>query len=445
MSATFALPATVAVAPDPAAQELRRLLRTGLFVVALAAAAFGTWLALAPLSGAVIAAGVIKVETERKPVQHQEGGTVREILVRDGERVAAGQPLIVLGDVQVDASLEQLRLQADAELARQARLAAEQRLLTRLELTPELSGRQVEPRMAELIEREAGFFKLRRAALDGQLAALQTQGQATQQEIAARHGQAAADGEALRLLRAELVANEPLVPEGFISKTRLLNLQRGVVESQARGGSNQAELAQAHQRLAELQGRALNLRSDYAQQAERELKDSSARWMDLQQRLRPSQDAALRQRIVAPVAGVVVDLKVSSVGAVIGPRERLMDIVPQDAHLIVEARVRPEDVNHVQPGHAAQVRLTAFQQRITPSVAGSVVYVSADRLADPATPAGYYTAQVRLDADALARAGGLKLLPGMPAEVQVQTAERTPLAYLSEPLLAYLRRGLREP
>lgn len=428
-----------------AAAEMHRLLRTGLAIIAMALAALGLWLALAPLSGAVIAAGVIKVESERKGVQHQEGGIVRGILVRDGDIVRAGQPLILLGDVQVDATLELLRLQLDAELARQARLGAERLLLARLVFAPELQSRQTEPRMAELIQRESEFFKLRRAALDGQLILLETQVQATQQEIAARTGQAQAEGQAIGLQREELLANEPLLPQGFISKTRLLALQRGVVESEARSGTNQAELAQARQRVADMKLRALSLRNDYSQTAERELKDSMAKLFDLQQRLRPSQDAAERQRIVAPVAGAVVDLKVSTLGSVIAPRERLMDIVPLNPELIVEARVRPEDVNHVPLGAPADVRLTAFQQRITPTVGGRVVYVSADRLTDPTTHAGYYTAHVRISAAALARAGSLRLQAGMPAEVYLKTAERTPLAYWLDPLLAYMRRGLREP
>lgn len=395
MSATLAGPAQTLVAP-----ELRRLFGTGLAVIVAALAAAGAWLALAPLSGAVIVPGVVTVASERKQVQHQEGGIVRAILVRDGDVVQAGQPLVLLRDVQVDAALELLRLQVDTERVRHARLLAERGLLVALPLPPDLQARRAEPRLAELIERETTFFKLRRASLDGQLDLLQAQVQATQQEIAARNGQAGADGDALRLQREELAVNEPLLAEGFIARNRLLALRRGVVESEARSGSNQAERAQAQQRVADTKLRALSLRNEYSQQAERELKDSTAKLFDLEQRLRPSQDAADRQHIVAPVAGVVVDLRVSTVGAAIAPRERLMDIVPQGVELVVELRVRPEDIHHVQTGAAADVRLMAFQQGSTPAVTGQVTYVSGDRLTDPATQAGYYAAQVRLGEDA---------------------------------------------
>jgi len=428
-----------------AEHELQRVRRTGLAVIALALLAALAWSAMAPLAGAVIAGGIVKVETERKQVQHQEGGIVREILVREGDIVETGQPLIVLDDVQVDASLELLRVQVDTELARQARLNAERLLLPAPELPPELSTRAAEPRLAALIRREQAFFRMRRNALDGQLALLESQIRATEQEIAVRDRQAAAEHEVIGLQRDELAANESLRAQGFISQTRVMLLQRGVAESRVRSGSNQAERAQAGQRVAEMKLRALVLRNDFSQQAERELKDSTAKLFDLQQRLRPSQDAAQRQRIVAPVAGQVVGLKVSTVGASIGPRERLMDIVPLNPALIVEARVRPEDIAHVQPGAAADVRLTAFQQRITPTVAARVVYVSGDRLTDPGNQAGSYTAHVRIEADALARAGGLELRAGMPAEVYFKTRERTVLAYWFDPLLGYAARGLREP
>ncbi len=437
--------ATLSGDEQAAAHELRRLVLSGGAVIAALLLGMAAWLALAPLSGAVVAAGVVKVDTERKVVQHQEGGTVARILVRNGDRVQAGQTLVELQDVQLDASLQLVRLQLDAEQLRQTRLQAERQLLPTFNFDPAQRARQGEPRLAELMRRELDFFRLRRSALDAQLALLQTQVGATQQEIAARAAQSTAEAAALSLQQEELQANEPLVEQGFIAKTRLLSLQRGMAESQARRGTNQAELAQAQQRVADTTLRGLNLRNDYTQQAERDLKDSTAKLFDLQQRLRPSQDAVDRQRITAPVAGVVVDLKLSTEGAVIAPRERLMDIVPLDPALVVEARVRPEDIAHATPGSAAEVRLTAFQQRSTPALAGTLIYLSADRLTDPTTRAGYYSVQVRIDAAALARLAPLQLQAGMPAEVYLQTAARTPLDYWLDPVLGTLRRGMREP
>jgi epimerase transport system membrane fusion protein len=161
--------------------------------------------------------------------------------------------------------------------------------------------------------------------------------------------------------------------------------------------------------------------------------------------LRPSRDAVERQLIAAPVSGIVVDLRVTTVGASVGPRDPLLDIVPEDPDLIVEAHVRPEDINYVHSGSEADVRLTSFKQRITPVVTGTLVYVSPDRLADRSSAAPYYVAHVKIGAQALRDAGNLNLQAGMPAEVFVKTAARTPLEYLFDPVTGYIRRAMREP
>lgn len=421
------------------------VIRAGFLILLLGIVMLAAWMAVVPISGAVIAPGVVKVDRNRKVVQHQEGGIVRSILVREGERVQAGQTLIELGDIQVDAGVELLRSQLDAELARSARLAAERAMARELSLPDEMLARRTDPRIALTVEREASLLESRRRALDGQVALLEEQVRQTVREIDARLVQDEADEAAIRLQREELAANEALLRDGFVSRARLLGLRRAVAEYESRRGTNQAELAQARQREAELRLRIVAIGSEYTQQAERELRDSTARQFDLRERLRPTQDAARRQSVVAPVAGEVVDLRVTTAGAPIGPRERLMEIVPSDAELVVEARVRPEDMNHVQVEAKADVRLTALLRRITPTVLGTVIHVSADRLADPVSQAGYFVVHVRVDPDSLARQGNLLLKPGMPVEVYVRTVERTPLQYLLDPVLGFIGRSLREP
>ncbi len=427
------------------AVNAHRIIRAGLLVIAVAFLGVGGWVAFAPLSGAVIAPGLVKVDTNRKTLQHQEGGIVKEILVRDGDRVNAGQTLIVLDDVRVDATLELLRTQLDAELARTARLSAEREFARALPFPRELTGRSGDPRVAELIRRETTLFKVRREALDSQVKLLESQADETRAEIAARFDQETAGASSISLQQEEIDANEALIDQGFVSKTRLLALKRVRSEYEARRSENQAELAQARQRVSELELRAVSLRSAYMQKAADEHKESIMRVFDLQERLRPSVDAARRQNIAAPVAGEVVDLKVSTIGAVIGPRDPLMDIVPQDLELIIEAHVRPEDINNVAVGAQADVLLTAFKRRITPVVTGSVVYVSADRISDRNSGMAYYVARVRIAPEALKEAGDLRLHAGMPAEVFVKTSERTVLEYMADPIIGYVRRGLREP
>ncbi len=436
----LSFPSDVDATHDP-----RPILRAGLLIIAVFIGGLGAWMAMAPLSGAVIALGVVKVDTNRKVVQHQEGGIVKTILVKPGDRVEAGQTLIELNDVQVDATLELVRAQLDSELARNARLTAERSLAQYIEYPETISSRKTEARVAELIRRENALFDVRREVLESQAALLRQQIAETEREIASRLAQDEADALAIKLQKEEVAANERLLSQGFIARTRFLGLQRAVTDYESRRGTNQAELAQARQRVSELQLRILMLRNDYSQQAEKELKESAARIFDLQERLRPFRDAAERQRIVAPVSGEVVDLRVTTNGAVIGPRDRLMDIVPANPDLVIEAQVRPEDINYVAIGAEADVRLTAFKQRITPIVPGQVVYVSADRLTDSVTNSSYYLAQVRVSAESLARSGNLVLKAGMPAEIYVKTAERTVLTYLLDPVLAYLGRGFREP
>jgi membrane fusion protein, type I secretion system len=423
----------------------RRIIRTGLIVIVVAFLGVGGWMAAAPLSGAVIAPGVVKVDTNRKTVQHQEGGIVKKILVRDGDRVKAGQTLIVLDDVRVDAALDQTRTQLDAELARNARLTAEGSLANTLTFPKELTTRLGESRVMDLIRKETALFTVRRGVLNSQIELLRGQIHETQEEITALVEQQKADDNAIRLQREELAANEALTKDGFVSKTRLLSLQRAVAEYEAKKGEAQADHAKAREKVSELELRILTLRNDSMKQATDELKESTTRVFDLQERLRPSRDAAERQLIAAPLSGIVVDLKVTTVGAAVGPRDPLLDIVPEDPDLIVEAHVRPEDINYVHAGSQADVRLTSFKQRITPVVPGALVYVSPDRLTERSNNAPYYVAHVKIAREALQQAGNLTLQAGMPAEVFVKTAARTPLQYLFDPITGYIRRAMREP
>jgi len=432
-------------AARPETGELTRIARGGLAVAMLGLLALGTWLVLAPLSGAVIAPGFVKVDMNRKVVQHQEGGIVKRVFVRDGEKVQQGQTLLVIDDVRLDATLDLLRTQHDGERAKAARLEAERAFLPAVTFPPELAARNGEPKVAELLQRETALFRARREALDSQIAVLRKQIRHTVDEAQALAGQIAAEERALKSQKEELAVNQQLLKQGFVQKTRLMSLERAVADYEARWEEHRAELAKTHQRSSELDLRVLAQRNAYVQSATDELKEISTRLFDLEERLRPSKDASDRQRIAAPIAGEVVGLRVFSPGAVVGPREVLMEIVPEDKTLIVEARIRPEDINHVRAGSQAEVRLTAYQTRTTPLVAGNVNYVSADRMVDPQSGAPYYVVNVDVSAGALVDAGNLRMQAGMPAEVYIRTDSRTAFDYMLAPVTAYLRRGMREP
>jgi HlyD family type I secretion membrane fusion protein len=378
-------------------------------------------------------------------VQHQEGGIVRAVRVRDGDRVQAGQELVVLDDVRIDAQLDLLRTQLDAEHAKAARLEAERAYLASPSFPKSLKNRSGEAKIAELLARETTLFRARREALDTQVAVLRRQIRETAQEAEALDQQIAAEAQALKLQKEELAANERLLAQGYVQKTRLLTLQRAVAEYEARHGERRAEISKARQRASELELRILTMRNAYVQSAADELKEASARIFDLEERIRPSRDASERQKISSPIAGEVVGLRVFNSGSVIGPREILMEIVPEEKRLIVEARIRPEDVNYVRAGSQADVRLTAYPTRTTPLVHGAVAYVSGDRMVEQQTGAAYYVVHIDVTEQALANAGNLKLQAGMPAEVYIRTDSRTAVDYLLAPVTAYLSRAMREP
>jgi epimerase transport system membrane fusion protein len=424
---------------------IARIVRSGLLVMVAGAGALGAWAAYATLSGAVIAPGFVKVDLNRKVVQHQEGGTVREIRVRDGDRVRQGQPLVVLDDVRVDASLEMLTLQLDAERAKASRLMAETAYAARVTFPADLGKREDELKVIEILERERALFRARREAVESQTAALRKQKREVDDEAVALNEELAAEARAIELQKEELKANEELLRQNYIQKTRVLTLQRAVAEYEARYGEHRAELAKARQRASELELRILSAQNTYRQSATDELKEATSKMYDIEERLRPSRDASQRQTVLAPMGGEIVGLRVFTPGAVVGPRDVLMEIVPEDKVLIVEARIRPEDINHVRAGSEADVRLTAYKYRTTPLVQGEVVYVSGDRLTDQQTGVSYYVVHVKVPSAALAKAGDLKLQAGMPAEVFIRTDERTTFDYLFAPVTAYLRRAMREP
>jgi HlyD family type I secretion membrane fusion protein len=428
----------------PPLDDTRSIVRTGLLVIGAGLVAFAAWIVLAPLSGAVIAPGFVKVDLNRKVVQHQEGGIVRAIRVRDGDRVNQGQELVVLDDVRIDAQLDLLRTQFDAERAKAARLEAERAMAGRPSFPQDFLKRKSEAKVAELIARETALFRARRDALDSQIAVLRRQIRETMEEAAALDEQIGAEDRALKLQKEELAANERLLSQGYVQKTRLLTLQRAVAEYEARHSEHRAELFKSRQRASELEFRILAMRNTYVQTATDELKDTTSRLFDFEERIRPSRDASERQKIAAPISGEVVGLRVFNAGSVIGPREVLMEIVPQEKRLIVEARIRPEDINYVKSGSEADIRLTAYQTRTTPLVPGSVTYVSGDRHVDQQSGAPYYIVHIDVPEKALA-ASNLRLQAGMPAEVFIRTDSRTALDYLLAPVTSYLRRAMREP
>lgn len=418
---------------------LRRLRRQVMAPLFVAGALVALWCAWAPLSGAVVASGHVQAALGRKVVQHQEGGIVRSLLVRQGQAVKRGDPLLVVGDVRSDASLDMLRKQADAERLRSERARAELSLAPAFTLPADLV---VPP---DMLARERELFDSRRRTLDEQLAAMQSQAQQARAQIGALGGQLQASQRSAQLARDELGINHELVASGFVSKARLLILERGVAETAMRAEAARSQIAEAQQQVSALVNAMAQARGNYQQRAADELKDAGARLRELDDRLRPSQDQVDRQTVRAPVDGTVMALRVGAAGTAVGPREPLLEIAPSQERLVVELRIDPHDIEHVREGAAAEVRLSAFEARSTPLLPAVVTSVSPDAVTESGGKQSWYAAQVEVKADALAAHPQLRLQAGMPAEVFVTTPPRSLLRYLLEPVGVFGRRALREP
>lgn len=436
--------ALTATAAPPVRELLHRWRRQGIGAIVVWLALFAAWAAFAPISGAVVAPGLVKVESNRQIVSHRDGGNVAQILVREGQMVDKGQTLIVLEDARVETTVDLLQAQLVAEQLRKSRLEAEADRRSTW-TPPALAGTgPMSERTREALARERSAFDARRRSLDGQLAAVRGQIADIETEVRAHQRNAVSSAEALKLLREEIESNEKLLEENFVNRTRVLALRRGLAEYESRIETNQADLSQARQRKAELEGRMESLRLAYVQQATEELREATTRMVDFQERLRAGQDAAGRQVIVAPVAGRLVDLRINTVGSAVGAREPIVEIVPADQPLVVETRVGAESITEVRAGQQAEVRLLGTRQRDTPLLDGKVVRVSADALVEPRSGVPYFAVQVEVPPPPEGFPHGLVLIAGQSTEVYIKTSERTALEFLVEPLTAGLRRSFRE-
>ena len=427
------------------AAHARRLVRAGWWIVLGAVLPLGAWMVLAPLSMAVVAPAFVKVDLNRRPVQHLEGGIVRSVLVRDGQRVGAGEPVLILGDVSVDAERNRLTYRAEIERAGIARLDAEQARAATLSFPASLLAvAKRDVRVQQALAKEQSLFRTRRDALTSETALLAAQRERIGQEIVALREQIAQVQASLNLQKGELEQQRKLLKDGFISASRLAQVEAIVADYASKLEERRSELARAGQRLGDVDLRAKALVNEYVKSASDQLKAAAARLGEIEQELRKSEDAAARQVVTAPAAGEVIDLKFTSPGAVVRAGEPIADIVPVDAALVLEAHLRPEDVSNVRLGQAARIKFTAYKYRNLTMVAGKVSYVSADRLLDKANNAPYYSVMITADAQSVQGAGELQVQAGMPAEVYIEGTTQTPFQYLAEPVLSTIRKAGRQ-
>ncbi len=417
----------------------------GCVIIALFFGALGGWAGWAPLESAAIAPGEVTIDTNRKTIQHLEGGIIGEILVRDGDIVAVGQALIRLEEIQSRAELELLQGRHISASAIEARLVAERDGRKEIPFPEWLLDRLEEPEVIDTVAGQMNIFASRQESLDHQTQILHKRIAQFEEEIIGLEGQIAAENVQLKLIGEESNDVRHLVELGLARRPRLLALEREAATLGGQRSQNLAGIARVRQSISEAELRISELHTELVNEVVQLLSETQAELFDLADRIRASEDKLIRTEVRAPIGGTIVNLQVHTPGGVIAPGAPLLDIVPSDDPLVIEARVDPGDIDVVRPGLDAHVRISAFSQRSMTPIPGIVTYVSADRLDDERTGIGYYVARIKLVEKDIAEAlQGAELQPGMQAEVMIATGARTALEAIISPLSGSFNRAFRE-
>jgi len=422
--------------------ELKGMVRLTSIALAVTFGIGGLWSALATLSGAVIAPGVIKVEANTKLVQHLEGGIVRRILVKEGQQVRAGQPVVELEDTEASSSLSIVNDQLDAELAKLARLQAEIDNAPRIRFPEALLARKSDPNVQRILQREEDHFKARNALVREQIARLSEQREQAQAEIASLSRQLGAADASLGYLREQEKSYAGLVEKNFVAPVRMLDARRSVSEKEEKKYEYESLHAQARQKLADIQLRLSQISTNRYADNSRDMVETQTRILNLQERQLPFKESLKKRILLAPTDGVVNTVRAHTEGGVVGPRETILEITPEKSELIAEAHISPADVDEVRVGQPVEVEFSGMNRRVTPLVHGKVIMVSSDIITDPANAQmKYFIVQVELKPAAPLT---FQMRPGLPIAAYITTRERTPLELWLDPLIGGIRRALRE-
>ena len=425
-------------------RETRKASLLGIGAIAAALVFVGLWALVAPLSGAVIALGKFVASGQNKIVQHLEGGIIKDILVREGDVVEAGTVLVRLDETATRAMLRRLELKHYGSLAMRARLQAEQHGAPEVTFSAQLSDHLQDVSIRKIVETQTSEFAARSNKRESEIAVIERRRDGRKEEMAGLKAQYAAVATQLKLIARELEATEKLYKQGYTTLTRLLALQRSHAQLKGDRGHLKAQIGRAREQVAEQEREIAHLRSKHAEAALEELRRVDAEIGDVEEQLKTTRDVLTRLEIRAPVKGVVVSLSQNTNGGVLASGQDIVELLPVDAELIVEAQVSPQDIDSIAVGHTARVRLSALNQRVTPNLDGEVVHVSADVRLNQATGASYYLARIRLPDDEAARLQAATPVSGMPVEVFIDTGSRSFADYILRPVMDSFSRAFRE-
>ena len=426
-------------------KELKGLYLFGVSAIGALLMAGIIWSSTASLSGAVIAQGVVGVEGSRKTIQHLEGGIIADILVEEGDQVASGEILIILDDVRARARVEELENRVRMLAAEEARLRAERADLEEVYFDHVLLEDKNDPNVMAVIEQQLNQFETRKINLESRKSILSKRIDQLEDRIEGLNKQVIGTKEQLRLIREEITTVQELLEKGNATRPRLLALQRAEAELIAKEGDFMSNIAGVREAIGETELRIINLKTENMEEIDRLLSTAQTERISTEKLYWESYDELARTSVVSPVAGIILNLAFKTKGGVIGSGQPILDIVPLEDDLIINAKVRPQDIDELAEGMKAQIVFPAYQQRYLHRISGSVIYVSADALVDSQEQGSYFLAKIRVDQNDLReQIQEIELIPGMPAEVYITTKERTFFEYLFEPIFRTFQRAMRE-
>ena len=418
------------------------LITIGITIIIVFLGLTAGWSLLAPLESAIVAPGVIVVDSHVKTVQHLEGGIVESIAVREGDKVKAGDLLITLQDTMPASSLNEIRAQYLEARATAARLVAERDNVDSLNFPPDLISRSSEQHVHDAIAGQESIFQSRRTLLKQQLTILERTISGLQIEIQGLEGQIAASKTSLTLIGEELSDSLKLLSQGLTNRPRVLALQRKKAEIEGSIASYLASIGAAQQRIEQARLRSAELQAASATEVVKDLDAVRTRAYELAQKLAAAEDIMQRTQIRSPTDGIIVTMKVHTIGGVISAGQPLMDIVPDNDKLIVQASIDALDIDQVQVGLPVTVWLWAINRRNRAALEGRLQMVSADRVVDAKTGSAYYVGRVEIDSSS--SDASVALQPGMGADVMIRTGARTPWEYIKAPIARFIHGSLRE-
>jgi HlyD family secretion protein len=425
-------------------RSIRLHLAAGLALVGLLAGGVGGWAATTHLAGAVVASGHFVVDSYPKKVQHAKGGIVGEIRVQEGETVKAGEIVLRLDATQTRANLAIVTKRLNELHARLARLEAERDDRAAIDFPPDLSMDSTDPDIISAVRSETRLFEFRREARNARKAQLAERIAQYEHEIEGLKAQETAYAGGLTVLRTEIASQESLHDKGVVSVQRLNSLKTQAATYDGERGEKIAYQAQTQGKITETRLQILSIDQDMKTEVGRELREIQGQIGEFVERKVAAEDELKRIDILAPQTGIVHQLAVHTVGGVVNPAETIMLVIPEGDDLALEVRIAPRDIDQIQPGQRAVLRLSAFNQRTTPELSGRVSRIAADLTVEERTGLSFYVVRIAVPHEEMQKLGGLTLLPGMPAEAMIQTGERTALSYLVKPLADQLNRAFRE-